>query len=64
MSISREPQDLSKTEWYYEYPTYLLMVHEVRDTNGQYVQTDSFKVPWIMLDRSRRRRPKRHKPKR
>lgn len=51
-----EPQNISATDWYYEYPTHLLIVHEVRDEAGLYIKTDQFKLPWKMIDASNGRR--------
>jgi len=50
-----QPQHLSKTDWYYEYPTYLLLVHEVRDNSGRYIQTDQIKLHWRKIGKSMRR---------
>ena len=58
MTINREPQHVRATDWYYEFPTHLLIVHEVRDAAGLYIQTDQFKLPWKLIERSRKRRPK------
>lgn len=54
--MSREPQNIRETDWYYEFPSHLLIVHEVRDAAGLYIQTDQFKLPWKMIERSRKRR--------
>lgn len=68
-ATGREPQNIRASDWYYEYPSHLLIVHEVRDAAGLYIQTDQFKLPWKMIDRSRKRRSKLlrrkivHKPK-
>ncbi len=59
MAASREPQQINATNWYYEYPSHLLIVHEVRDEAGLYIQTDQFKLPWRLIERSRKRKPKR-----
>ena len=50
---SLQPQQLGISDWYYEYPTYMLLVHEVRDraTNG-YVRTDCIQIPWRQIKRS------------
>lgn len=61
MAKSREPQDISRSDWYYEFPSHLLIVHEVRDKAGDYIQTDQFKLPWKMIEQSRKRRPKPRK---
>lgn len=60
-----EPQHVGSTDWYYEYPTYCLIVHEVRDKKtGDFIRTDSIKIPWRMLKRSVERFYKpRKKPK-
>lgn len=52
MAASREPQNLNDRSWYYEYPTYLWLVHEVRDGTGNYVCSENIKIPWRMLKRS------------
>lgn len=59
MACSRMPQEIDQTTWYYEYPSHLLIVHEVKDENGSHIKTDQFKLPWRMIDVSRARRPKR-----
>ncbi len=64
MAVSRMPQDITKTDWYYEYPSHLLLVHEVKNADGSHLKTDSIKIPWRMIEVSRKRRlkPKRAKP--
>ena len=61
MAASRMPQDISRTDWYYEYPTYLLLVHEVKHADGSHFRTDSIKIPWRMIETSRKRRPPQKK---
>jgi hypothetical protein len=46
MARSRLPQDIDKENWYYENLTHLLLVHEVRDSDGKHIRTDSVKIPW------------------
>jgi len=57
MALSREAQNIDPVSWYYEYPTYLLVVHEARYADGKLFRTDSFKLPWKMIDKSRKRKP-------
>jgi hypothetical protein len=64
MVESRMPQDISKTDWYYERPGHIMLVHEVRDPNGEYIRTDQIKIPWRMLEKSHARRSKPRKVKR
>ena len=66
MAGSREPQSVSPADWYYEYPTHLLLVHEVRGKDDdRYIRTDSIKIPWRLIDVSMRRAwRKRSKTKR
>lgn len=48
-----EPQQVRKADWYYEYPTYCLIVHEVKDKKtGAHIRTDTIQIPWRMLKRS------------
>ena len=63
MAASRMPQDISRTAWYYEYRTHLLLVHEVKNADGSHLKTDSIKIPWRMIEISlkRRAKPKRAK---
>ena len=61
MPVSPKPQNVRATDWYYEYPSHLLIIHEVRDRAGRYIQTDQFKLPWRMIERSRKRRSQTHK---
>jgi hypothetical protein len=53
-SCSRAPQQLGKHDWYYEYPACIILVHETRDDQGRYIQTDQIKIPWRKLEASRR----------
>ncbi len=55
MTRSREPQDIDEENWYYEYPSHLLLVHEVRKADGTHIRTDSVKIPWRKIDVSIRR---------
>jgi hypothetical protein len=61
MAASREPQTIGKHDWYYEYPTHMLLVHEVREPDGTHIRTDSVKIYWRKIEQSlkRSRRPKR-----
>ena len=60
MAESPKPQKINPSTWYYEMPTHLLMVHEVKDkASGEYLCTEQFKVPWRLIDASRKRRSKR-----
>lgn len=58
MAASREPQVIDKENWYYEYPTHLLLVHEVRKPDGTHIRTDSVKIHWrkiaVSMKRARR----------
>lgn len=56
-----EPQHVDKSTWYYEFPRHLLIVHEVRDKAGGYIQTEQFKLPWRLIEKSRAKRPKPRK---
>lgn len=58
---SRDPQNIDKSSWYYEFPAHLLIVREVRDKAGVYIQTEQFKLPWRMIEQSRKRRKPRGK---
>jgi hypothetical protein len=58
MALSRMPQDISRTDWYYEYKSHLLLVHEVKNDDGSHLRTDQIKIPWRMIEVSRKRRPK------
>jgi len=68
MAKSLDPQNVSATDWYYEEQGGMLVVHEVRDEAGLYLQTDQFKIPWRMIEASlkrikaeaRKRRAARH----
>lgn len=56
MASSLEPQNISKTDWYYEYPSHLLLVHEVKSQEGVHIRTDQIKIPWRMIEASLSRR--------
>lgn len=55
MAASREPQQIDKENWYYEYPTHLLLVHEVRKPDGTHIRTDSVKLYWRKIEASMKR---------
>lgn len=59
----RKPQRINETSWYYEYPTCMLLVHEVRDASDGYIRTDSIQIQWrkiaVSLKRSYRPRNRR-----
>jgi|JI10StandDraft_1071094.scaffolds.fasta_scaffold151030_8 hypothetical protein len=59
MPASIEPQQIDNSTWYYEMTTHLLLVREVRDKQGNYIQTEQFKLPWRQIEASRRRHKKR-----
>lgn len=64
MAGSLEPQQLGKGDWYYEYPTHLLLVHEVRTREGVYIRTDQIKIPWRKIEKSLariRRKPRKRR---
>lgn len=41
-----EPQKIGAHDWYYEYPTHMLLVHEVKHADGSHFRTDTIKIPW------------------
>jgi hypothetical protein len=55
MAKSLDPQHVSATNWYYEEGAGMLVVHEVRDAAGLYLQTDQFKIPWRKIEASLKR---------
>jgi hypothetical protein len=59
MACARKPQNVDRSTWYYEFPGSVLVVHEVRDKDGNFVQCEQFRIPWRLLEQSRKRRPKR-----
>jgi hypothetical protein len=62
MAASRDPQQIDEHNWYYEYPTYLLLVHEVRKTDGTHIRTDSVKIHWRKIEISMKRARRTKKP--
>jgi hypothetical protein len=57
------PQQIDETKWYYEMPTHLLLVYEIRDNEGRWIRTDQTKIPWAKLKRSLDRAYKLRKKK-
>ena len=56
MSRTRKPQNINKRNWYYEEPDGIEIIHEVRDSmTGDYVRTESIKIPWKMIRASLKR---------
>lgn len=51
---SGAPQTITETEWYYEKPGSILVVHEVY-VNGAHFRTDTFNIPWRKLMASAKR---------
>lgn len=64
MAEDRNPQHIKETDWYYEMPSHLLLVHEVKTGTGAHIQTDQIKIPWRMIEQSRKRRQKQRSRKR
>lgn len=52
---SRHPQNINATTWYYENDHSIKVVHECRDENGRWLQTDTFNIPHHRLKKSLRR---------
>lgn len=42
--VNCNPQDIDKDNWFYDGKKYLTFIHQVRNENGDYIQTDEFKV--------------------
>jgi hypothetical protein len=63
MPGSLEPQRIGDRDWYYEYPKYMLLVHEVRKADGTFVCADSIKIPWRKIETSLKRSYKPAKDK-
>jgi len=40
-----EPITIDANSWFYEGPKGLLIVHEARDKDGTFIQTDQFIIP-------------------
>jgi hypothetical protein len=58
-SSGLQSQRIDDHNWYFEYPSCLLLVHEVRKSDGTYVQTDTVKIYWRKIEASlARRKPK------
>lgn len=57
------PTPVDENNWYYEYPTYLLLVHEVKARDGKHIKTDQIKLSWRSLNLSMKRsyRPRKRK---
>ncbi len=54
-----EPQHIDEHNWYYEYPTHLLLVHEVHKSDGTYIKTDTVKLYWRKIETSMKRARKK-----
>lgn len=52
---SLAPQKIGPHDWYYEYPTHLLLVHEVKTRDGIHVKTDTVKIYWRKIEASLKR---------
>ena len=49
------PEPLTDHDWYYEYPSHLLLVHEVKAKDGSHIRTDQIKIPWRKIKTSLKR---------
>jgi hypothetical protein len=54
MGPSLEPQRVDKRTWYYEYRGSILVVHEAW-SDGGYINTEQFRIPWRKLEVSMKR---------
>ena len=52
---SLSPQNLNPYSWYYEYPSRIDLIHEVRDADGRYLKTVTIRIPWRKLKASLKR---------
>ena len=43
-NINLEPQQIDSRNWFYDGKVNFILVHEVVDKNGDYIQTDQIKV--------------------
>ena len=60
------PQEVTKDDWYYEYPTHMLLVSRQYDNNGDYLRTIQSKIYWRQIRKSLAfidRPKKKRKPK-
>ena len=67
MTASLKVQKVTSTDWYYEYPTHLCLVHEIKSREGVHIRTDIIKIPWKQIEVSikrtyRKRRKAEGKP--
>ena len=49
MKLSNKPQRCGPSDWYYEEPYYVTLIHQVHGPTGDLRQTDHIKIPWRML---------------
>ena len=57
------PTDINEDNWLYDEPDGLLLVHQVRDKKGAFIQCDQITVPWHVLRSALYRRDKRKLPR-
>ena len=59
MAAGLAPQHIDKHNWYYEYPTHLLLVHEVFNSDGKHIKTDTIKLYWRKIEASMKKARKK-----
>jgi hypothetical protein len=50
--VSRNPQEVDDSTWYYESRSGIELYHEVRDSEGRFLKTYAIKIPRQMLEKS------------
>jgi hypothetical protein len=60
---SLAPQNITKDDWYYEYPSHMILVQRHYDQDGGYTHTSQMKIYWRQLKQSMDRayKPKKKK---
>lgn len=49
-SLENQPQKIDAETWFYDDEKGLLVVHEARTANGDYLKTDQFIIKWPLLE--------------
>ena len=52
MASNSGPYDINEDVWYYEEKKGLILVHQIRNKNGDYICTAQIDLPWRKIEAS------------
>lgn len=57
--LKLSPQNIDPFWWWYEEPSGIHIIHEMRDKNGRFIETQQRCIPWDSVRAALRRKDKK-----